>query len=281
MKTMASSPTLAVPVLHRPAVRSRGAAALSAAAAFWFLVTLAGQWMFAAYIAVLYGGSAARGDFARWNTLMTHGHVSGAPAGNAATALHLALAALVMSSGALQLLSWVRRRAPAFHRWNGRVYLGGAVVMGVTGIYMVWWRGAAGGIVQHLGTTSNGVLLVLCAGMTLQRVLAGDVAAHRRWALRLFLCMGGVWFFRIALMFWLVVNGGPAGFDPATFTGPFLDFLSFAQTLLPLAVLEGYLRCRAGSGGAQCVMALLLTGLTLAMGAGIGVATMGMWLPHM
>ena len=48
----------------------------------------------------------------------------------------------------------------------------------------------------------------------------------------------GVWFFRVGLMLWVVVNQGPAGFDTETFRGPFLTFLSLAQSLLPLAILE-------------------------------------------
>src|SRR5438067_269147 len=93
----------------------------------WFAVAVAGQLMFAAYIAVLYGGAALRGDFAAWNRVMSHGHVAGASAGNAATGLHLLGAAIIMASGALQLLPLLRARFPSFHRWNGRLYLVAAV----------------------------------------------------------------------------------------------------------------------------------------------------------
>lgn len=64
--------------------------------------------------------------------------------------------------------------------------------------------------------------------------------------------------------------------------GPFLTFLSFAQYLLPLTVLEVYLRTRYRSGApSRIVMAAGLFVLTVAMGIGIFAATMGMWLPHM
>lgn len=100
--------------------------------------------------------------------------------------------------------------------------------------------------------------------------------------LRLFLAANGVWFFRVGLMLWLVVNKRPAGFDPVTFQGPFLTFLAFAQFLLPLAVLELYLRARDGaSAPRRAVMAAGLCALTLAMGGGIAAAFMGMWLPHL
>jgi hypothetical protein len=63
------------------------------------------------------------------------------------------------------------------------------------------------------------------------------------------------------------------------FQGPFLDFLSFTQYLLPLAVLELYLRAqdRAGASGKSAMVTGLLV-LTAAMGVGVFGATVGMWL---
>jgi uncharacterized membrane protein len=248
----------------------------------WFVVNCAGQLMFGAYVAVLYGGATLHGKPADWNTVMTHGYVAGEPIGNHIVAAHLLVATIIMLGGALQLVPALRARAPAFHRWNGRVYLAGAVVASLSGIYMLWFRGAVGDLSQHLGTSINGLLILLCVAQTLRHAVAGNFAAHRRWALRLYLCVSGVWYFRVGLMCWIAVNGGPAGFDPDSFTGPVLSFLAFAQYLLPLAVLEVYLRgrhhartaARVGTAG----MLLLSTAVT---GVGVVVATLGMWLPHM
>ena len=72
----------------------------------------------------------------------------------------------------------------------------------------------------------------------------------------------------------------PFGFDPHTFTGPFLTFMSFADYLFPLAVAELYFHAqdheRAQSRGA---MAAALFLLTIAMGAGIFGAAAAVWLP--
>jgi hypothetical protein len=90
-----------------------------------------------------------------------------------------------------------------------------------------------------------------------------------------------VWFFRVGLMFWLLVNQRPVGFDTKSFTGPFLSFLSFADYLLPLAVLELYFQAQDRGGAvARRAMAAVLVLLTLAMAAGIFAATMGMWMPR-
>lgn len=287
--TSAIPATSATPASPAPSARRRAAPtpwaakALAAAARFWFLATVTGQLFFAAYIVALYGGAAARGDLPGWNAVMSHGHVAGDGAGNVATGIHLLLAAILMLGGALQLLPQVRRHLPRLHRWNGRVYLAGAVLAALSGLIMLWWRGAVGDMTQHVGTSLNAVLVLVFAGLALRKVLQGDIAAHRRWALRLFLAVSGVWFFRVGLMFWLAVNGGPAGFDPDTFTGPALSLLAFAQYLLPLAVLEGYLRCHDGAAGAAArwTMAAVLSLMTVAMSVGIAVAIVGMWLPRM
>jgi hypothetical protein len=74
-----------------------------------------------------------------------------------------------------------------------------------------------------------------------------------------------------------MINGRPVGFDPETFQGPFLTFLSFAQYLLPLAVLELYLltQNRGGPAG-RYAMAATLVVLTVAMGMGVFAHTMFM-----
>ena len=36
----------------------------------------------------------------------------------------------------------------------------------------------------------------------------------------------------------MILNNRPGGFDPVAFQGPFLNFLAFAQYLVPLAIPE-------------------------------------------
>ena len=257
-------------------------AALRNAARFWFVVAASGQLMLVAYIAAFYGRAAARGDLQAWNKVLPHGYVAGDTVGNAALVAHILLAAIITLGGVLQLIPQIRTHAPVFHRWNGRVYIVTAFVASLTGFYMVWFRGTVGDFTQHFAISINALLIMLCAAMALRYALARDFRMHRRWALRLFLVVSGVWFFRVGLMFWVAVNKGPVGFDPKAFEGPFLSFLSFAQYLLPLAVLELYLRAQdRGSATGRFAVAGLIGVLTIAMGIGIVVATMGMWLPRM
>ena len=263
-------------------VNSVANTALKAAAGFWFIVAVFGQWIFVFYIASFYGIASARGNVGVWNKTLAQGWMPGNTIGNTALAAHLLFAALITLSGALQLIPKIRSRVPVFHRWNGRFYVVMALTMGVSGLYLLFsGRKVVGDFTQHLAFGINGVLILLCAALAWRYAVARDFKTHRRWALRLFLVVSGVWFFRVGLMFWLLINKGPVGFDPATFQGPFITFLSLAQYLLPLGVLEIYLRTqdRAGALGRFATGAGLFA-LTLVMGLGIVGATMTMWAPR-
>ncbi len=241
----------------------------TAAAGLWFLVAATGLAIFSTYIAVSYGRAALGGQPAQSHW------VDGDGLGNALLSLHMVFAFLLTAGGVMQLIPALRRRLPAVHRNVGRVFMVGALVGSLSGLYLLWVRGTVGDFSQHIGMTLNALLIVAFAGLAWRSARVRDFTAHRRWALRLFLAVNGVWFFRVGLMLWLLVFRQPVGFDPKSFTGPFLTVLAFAQYLLPLAVLELYLRSRGAA------VAALLAVASLATAGGILGATMGMWLPRM
>lgn len=250
--------------------------ALRAATRFWFVTTLIGQMMLVVYVALFYGTTGLRGQVENWNRVLSGGYVRGDIAGNTALIVHLVAAALITAAGLVQLIPQIRERFPRFHRSTGRVYVITAVLTSIAGLYMTWFRTSAGDLAQHIGISLNAMLIVACAYFAPRAAMQRRMSEHRLWALRLFLVVSGTWFFRVFLFFWLIVNQGPVGFDPKTFTGPALTFLVFAQSLLPLLLLELHLRAR---GASRLAVAAVLVVLTIAMGIGIFAATMGMWLP--
>ena len=254
---------------------------LKAAAAFWFVVVVLGQLVFAFTVASFYGLSAVRGHWQQWNKTMTHGYAPEHPVGNLVVSIHLASAVIILLSGAMQLIPQIRRHAPRFHRWNGRVYMVTAFTVSLAGLYMIWFRGTVGDISQHLGQSLDAVLIMVCAVVALRYALVRDFRSHRRWALRLFMVVSASLFIRAGIFFSFLVNNGPFGFNAATFSGPFLTFMSFGQYLVPLAVLEIYLRIqgRAGAAGRFAMAAGLLV-LTVMLGAGIVAVTMAAFLPN-
>jgi len=256
--------------------------ALKVTSAMWLGAAAMGQVLFAFYVLVFYGGAAVQGRPELWNKILSPGYVPGDAVGNIALAAHLLCAVLVTAAGALQLTPAVRRRWPRFHRWNGRAFLACAVIASMAGLLMVWTRQTGGDLSQHIGISFSGLLIFTFAGLAFRYALARKFDVHRRWAMRLFLVVNTGWFFRIGLMLWIVANHGPAGFDPKTFTGPFLTFLSFADYLVPLAVLEIYFRTQASRDPrAQGAMASALLILTLAMIGAIAAAAAILWVPNL
>jgi len=255
--------------------------ALKAATRFWFVVTVIGQLVFAFVVASFYGLTALRGDLHVWGKHISRGYVPGDHMGNLAVVMHVGSAAFIMLAGAVQLVPQVRSRYPVFHRWNGRLYMLTAVALSVAGLYMTWIRGSVGDLSVHLGSTLNAVLIWLCAALALRYAMARDFKTHRRWALRLFLVTSASWFFRIGFFLSFLVFKGPFGFDPTTFRGPFLTFMSFAQYLVPLAVLEIYLRAQDRPDALRrMATAGMLFVLTLVMCAGIFAVAMAQWVPQ-
>ena len=255
--------------------------ALRAAATFWWIVAAAGLWLFGLYIAAVYGLGVAIGDLSRWNVVLPdgHGYVPGDGGGNLALGQLLAAAFLVTASGLLQLVPQIRARAPRLHRWNGRLFLSAGMIAAATGMAVALYRGAVAGIYMTLGNGLNAVLIFACAGMAWRCARARRFDAHRRWALRAFMVINAIWFYRLGMMLWFAVNRGPVGHTDA-FDGPWDVFLAFAHVLVPLAVMELYLAAREHGPAARFAMAGGLAALTLAMAGAIGVTAIIMWLPR-
>lgn len=265
----------------RPELKPLADNALKGASVFWFATAVAGQWTFVYYIASFYGASTLAGRFEAWrkNDSLIKGYVAGDHVGNLYFAAHVLMAALITASGALQLVPQVRVRAMAFHRWNGRLYISTAFLMALGGLWLIWVRGTYLTLYGAASSTLLASLIMTCAAMTLRQALARQLDSHRRWALRTFMVVNGVWFQRLGYMAWLVINRGPVGIGK-NMDGPFDIFWGFASYLLPLAVLELYQRTKHGAGpGGRLAMAGGLVGLTLLMGVGIVSTYLLMWRP--
>ena len=270
-----------VSAAQRPQAQPFSQRALSWVARLWFAVVVVGQLAFAAYIALFYTFSAIHGQLGDRAKFSNHGYVAGDTAGNLAAASHILFAFVISLSAALQLVPQVRQRAPSVHRWNGRFLILGAFVVSLAGLYIIWVRGAVGDLSQHLGSTLEAALIFLFAALALRTALGRNFVAHRRWALRLFLVLSGVWFFRLGTFLWLAVNRGPAGFDPDTFTGPFLTYWGFGSYLLPLGMLELYLAAQQSGVGraARIATAGLVLVATFGMLGGLLAVAATAWFP--
>lgn len=245
--------------------------ALRGAVASWFAVTLAGQWLFAYYVVAVYGASTVSGHFGDWTRKpLFRGYVPGDTVGNLSFAAHVLFAIVVAFGGVVQLIPQIRHRAIAVHRWNGRAFLLAAAVVGAGGIYMVWVRHASFHLVNSVAVSTNAVLVLIFAGITWRAARVHDIAAHRRWGLRTFMVANGAGvFIRVAHAGWSTLTGGIGTRGDAT--GPMNYFFEFASYLLPLAILELYLRARAPR--ARFVVAIVILAFTAYVAIGTYAAT--------
>ncbi len=246
----------------------------------WYASAAIGQAAFVLFILAFYYPATLSGNFVHWNSKdIITGYVAGDNLGNAAFAGHVLVAATMISGGLLQLIPQLRQKWPAFHRWNGRIFLLSAILMVGGGLWMVWVRGTYLNLTGAIGISFNALLVgttAIMAGITAWR---RDFRNHRRWALRLFVLANAVWFMRIGYMIWGIGAMG-AGIGNRM-DGPFDYFLAFGNSLVPLLLMEGYLRAgENGSATSRRVMGVTLSICALLTLAGSVAAWFIMWAPH-
>lgn len=260
--------------------KSKSPKLLKTSVNIWFVVVVIGQFFFALYILGLYGVSGLAGDFERWNEASPHGYVEKDLWGNIFFGIHMALAAIITIGGPLQLMKKVRSKFPRFHRINGRVYIFTAFLISIAGLYLTWVRGNVGGIIGSVFVSINATFIFVCAFYTVRLAIAKKLKQHRKWAIRLFLAVSGVWFFRVFLMLWLTIHQGVVGFDMETFQGPALNMIMTFCYILPVLFAEFYFRAKESkSGKGRLAVSIFILFLTCCIAVGTFSATMGMWLP--
>lgn len=247
----------------------------------WFAIAFIGQMIFTYYIVMLYFRSGIQGDFDKWNTASPHGFVEEDAIGNIGFGIHVMIAAIVSFLGPLQLIPQVRKAFPTFHRISGRIYIGAAFVISLAGVFLLILRGPIGGMIPVVFNVGNALIIMTSAFFAIKFARERKIMIHRQWAIRLFIGMSGVWFFRVFLMMWLGIHQAPVGFDPETFTGPFLNVLAFMVYIFPQVVVQFYFEAQKSRKPAIKWGFVSTLGLiSLAMGFGIFAATTGMWLPR-
>ncbi len=266
----------------RSASATAGSTLLTRSGQIWFAAAAIGQAIFIYFILGFYGPRTASGAFETWNDKgLIDGYIPDDGPGNTMFIVHVLLAALITFGGLVQLVPAIRNRARAFHRWNGRVFLTVAVIMALSGIWLVWARGTYLNIVSAWSITLNGVLILAFGAMALRTAMARDFDSHRRWAIRTFLMVSGVWFLRVGISAWVLINQGAPGMT-AQMDGPFDRFWAFGNFLVPLLVAELYFLAQASASPlAKRAVAGLVLGLTALMAVGIAGAYLLMWAPHL
>ncbi|WP_395649695.1 DUF2306 domain-containing protein [Brevundimonas sp.] len=267
------------PVRTAPSIAQR---ALAWAGIAWFSVAAFGQAAFIYFILAFYGPRTLSGDFERWNDkdLIT-GYMAGDTAGNLVFAAHVLLAAVVTLGGLMQLVPPLRRRFPGLHRWTGRAFLSVACFLALSGFWMAIFRGAYLSMISAVAISINGVLILAFAALAWRHAIKRRFDRHRIWAMRTFMVVSGVWFLRVGLMGWIVLNQGPAGLT-GDMSGPTDTVFTFGSYLIPLVLLEVYFTAqRSPRSPLKVFTAGLIAVATLFTAAGVFGTVAIMWAPHL
>lgn len=272
-----------MPSIHSPApAGSVATRALRWAGVVWFLVAALGQAAFIWFILAFYGARTAAGNFAAWNDKpLIDGYIDGDHAGNFVFAAHVLLASVVTFAGLMQLVPPLRRAFPAWHRWTGRTFLVIACFMALSGFWLTMVRGTSLSAISSVAIVIDGLLILVFAGLAWRHAVRRRFESHRIWAMRTFMVVSGVWFLRVGLMGWVIVNQGPVGMTQ-TLSGPADIVLTFGSYLIPLALLELYLRAGRGShAGLKAFTAALVFAAAAFTAVGVFGTIALMWGPYL
>jgi len=149
---------------------------------FWFIVAVLGQWIFAYYVVFFYGGSAYNGNFEKWNEVLPGGYELGNILANTAVVIHLAVAVIIMICGPLQFVPLIRKKAPKFHRLNGKIYIIIAFLASLSGLYMLVAHDSITGVIGDIGLSINGLLILTFAILALRTAKSRKFHKHKKWA---------------------------------------------------------------------------------------------------
>ncbi|WP_412538051.1 DUF2306 domain-containing protein [Longispora sp. K20-0274] len=113
--------------------------------------------------------------------------------------VHVVCGGLALLLSPLQFAARVRRRAPRLHRYTGRIVIAAIVLGGTAGAVLAPMSLA--GPVGTAGFGTLAVLWVVFAVAAVRTARAGDLTAHRRWAVRTF----AMTYAAVTLRLWLLV----------------------------------------------------------------------------
>ncbi|NVK21180.1 MAG: DUF2306 domain-containing protein [Kangiellaceae bacterium] len=198
------------------------------------------QLLFVFYIVKYFLIKGTQSEYLTWSKV-AGGLIAGDTLGNLAVGSHIVTASLITVLGLLQFSEQIRSKLSGLHRWSGRLYICLVLLGSLSGLYMIWIRGAdAAGLMGQMSASLNAVFVIVAAVLAYKHAKAKQFVHHKLWVIRLFWVASAVWLFRVGLYFWLFIFEIPPGIDMDIFTGPFLMIWNFGCYLIPVLFVEIY-----------------------------------------
>ncbi len=112
---------------------------------------------------------------------------------------HAFFAMIALALGPFQFRGLMIEHRPPIHRTLGKIYVVGALMTGLSGLYMAFY--AYGGWITQLGFGTMAVALLTTTTMAYLKIRARQIVEHRAWMIRSF----SVLFAAVTLRLWLPV----------------------------------------------------------------------------
>jgi uncharacterized membrane protein len=91
-----------------------------------------------------------------------------------------------MILGPLQFSQTIRARHLRWHRWSGRLFVGCALIIGISALVMSFTMQSIGGVNQAAATILFGTFFLFALGKAFLHIRRREVALHREWMMRAF-----------------------------------------------------------------------------------------------
>jgi uncharacterized membrane protein len=195
--------------------------------------------LFALKIFVYYGGDILAGKPEDWNKGLPGLYDKKYPISNSGIGFHFLAGAIILTLGSIQLVEGIRNRFINFHRWVGRVYVIACIIAAIGGLMFIFLKGTIGGPVMNIGFAGYGIIMLICAILTIKFARAGQIENHRAWAIRLYAMAIASWLYRqqYGLVYMLGLD-----WPQQDFRGLFDYFMNFLFYIPNLLVAEFFIR---------------------------------------
>lgn len=124
--------------------------------------------------------------------------------------VHISAMMFALLAGPFQFLRVLRQRHLSFHRLLGRVYIGGAIVGALSGLYLA--PSTASGAVSDVGFALLGLGVLISTTVAVLRIREGKVQSHREWMTRSYALIFGAVMLRVYLLPLQSLVGDHAGY---------------------------------------------------------------------
>lgn len=161
-------------------------------------------------------------------------------AANMAIFAHMVMGGVITFLVPFQLMTALRRRYPALHRWSGRIIATAAIVTAMGGLVYIALRGTIGGLPMDAGFALYGALTLFAGARTWQLARQRDFRHHAAWALRFFWLAIASWLYRVQYGLWYLATDGL--WSTPAFSGGFDLMMNVGFYLPHLIGVEIYLR---------------------------------------